>query len=121
MCLKRACLKKTLWLEISLPKNNKDVSGVVEVVVVVVGLIVGTVLDEGGMVRVAALVWTKSGVVKVQVVVMGMNVGIVVAEGGMVLVTVLVGSLSGVVVVVVDVGIVVAITDVKLFFLLRLM
>ena len=35
MCLKRACLKKTLWLESSLPKKNKGVSGVVEVVVVV--------------------------------------------------------------------------------------
>ena len=35
MCLKRACLKNTLWMESSLPKKNKGVSGVVEVVVVV--------------------------------------------------------------------------------------
>ena len=65
VCLKRACLKKTLWLEGSLPKKNKGVSGVLEVVVVVVGLIVGIVLDEGGMVRVAVLVRTLSKVVEV--------------------------------------------------------
>ena len=65
MCLKRACLKNTLWLESCLPNKNIGVSGVVEVVVVVVGLIVGIVLDEGGMVRVAVLVRTLSKVVEV--------------------------------------------------------
>ena len=65
MCLKRACLKNTLWMESSLPKKNKGVSGFVEVVVAVVGLIVGIVLDKGGIVRVAVLVRIMSGVVKV--------------------------------------------------------
>ena len=36
--------------------RTKGVSGVVKVLVVVVGLIVGIVLDEGGIVRVAVLV-----------------------------------------------------------------
>ena len=65
VCLKRACLKKTLWLESSLPKKNKGVSGVLEVVVVAVGLIVGSVLDEEGIVRVVVLVRIMSGGVKV--------------------------------------------------------
>ena len=75
------------------------------------GLNVGIVVAEGGIVLMTVMVRSSSGVVVVVVgvgivvaimdvklelvvLVVAFDVGIVVAEGGMVLVTVLVGSLS---------------------------